>query len=107
MAIGKLASSNPNTEVGTIVYTVPAGYNSTFTVSVVNTGDYSGTITLATLDSGNTSPTTKDYIEYQTTLQPKSVYERTGLVLSSNQSLYILGTTNKFAVNVFGFEQTN
>ena len=104
MPTGRLAKSTPAAEANTIVYTVPAATYSTISINILNASAAPGQFNLAILDSGATTPVISDYIEYQMVIEPKNVVERSGLVLSAGQSIFIYSLTSSLVVNVYGYE---
>jgi hypothetical protein len=111
MATGRFTTPNAAGAVvvgtgNTTLYTVPTGTYSVFNVSITNTGTTAVTIQLA-LSAGAT-PNNADWIEYGTTIAPKGVFERTGLV--GGPGLFVVAlstaTTGGVGVNatVYGIE---
>jgi hypothetical protein len=104
MATGRLGTNAPGTiNSYTSVYQVPAGYYSVFNVSFTNTTAAAVTIRLA-LSTSATTPNANEVLEYDTTIVPKGVFERTGLVAQAG--LYVLGYVSATGVNVnvYGIE---
>jgi hypothetical protein len=104
MATGRLGTNAPGTiNTYTSVYQVPAGYYSVFNVSFTNTTAAAVTIRLA-LSTSATTPNANEVLEYDTTIVPKGVFERTGLVAQAG--LYVLGYVSATGVNVnvYGIE---
>jgi len=106
MASGRLNISNAAVQLGstnTTLYIVPTGNYAVFNVSLTNTSASAVTIQLALTTSA--SPQTQDWIEYGTTIQPKGVFERTGLVLQAG--MYVVGLASSASVinaTVYGIE---
>lgn len=106
MATGRLALPiQLGTSVGTntTLYTVPTGYYSVFNVSLTNTS--TGTVTVRLALSTTATPTTQDYIEYDTAIVAKGVFERTGLV--AGPGMYVVCVASTGAVinaTVYGIE---
>lgn len=106
MATGRLASP---IQVGTVLltnttlYTVPTGYYSVFNVSLTNTS--SSTVTIRLALASTTTPGTAEYIEYDTPIVAKGVFERTGLVAQAGVNIVCIANTGA-AVNatVYGIE---
>ena len=94
-------------------YTVPTGYYGVYNVSFTNTASTSQTIRLYIGASTNSVSVASECIEYQTTIAPYGVFERTGLVLQAGAN-FIVGSsggsggvgTNTGAVNlnIYGIE---
>ena len=94
MATGRLATPVQLGTGNTTLYTTPTGYYTVCNVSLTNTGTTSVTIRLAL--AATTTPCATEWIEYDTTIAPKSVFERTGLVLQAGLNIVGLcsaGTT--------------
>jgi len=106
MATGRFTTPQASIQLGTTnttLYIVPAGYYSVFNVSLTNTGTTAVTIQLAL--SATSTPGTSDWIEFGTTIAPKGVFERTGLV--ANAGLYVVGLSSTAAqvnATVYGIE---
>ncbi len=104
MSTGRIAKSTPAAETNTTVYTVPALTYSTVSINILNASAAPGQFNLAILDSGDTVPDIADYIEYQMVIEPRNVVERSGIVLSAGQSIFIYSLTSSLVVNVYGYE---
>lgn len=108
MATGRFLTPNASGSVqlgtgNTTLYTVPTGYYSVFNVSLTNTSTSAVTIQLALASS--TTPGTSDFIESNTTIAPKGVFERTGLVLQAGQNVVALASTGSVVnATVYGIE---
>lgn len=104
MATGRLASPvQLAATTNTTAYTVPTGYYAVANVSITNTSTSSVTIRLAM--STSTSPAAADWIEYDTVIVGKGVFERTGLVLQAGLNLVAYASTGSAVnVTVYGFE---
>jgi hypothetical protein len=87
----------------TTLYTVPTGYYSVFNVSLTNTSTSPVTFRLA-LSTGGT-PGAADYIEYDTTIIAKGVFERTGLVAGPGLLVVCVASVNAVInATVYGIE---
>lgn len=104
MATGRLATpAQLAATTNTTVYTVPTGYYAVANVSFTNTGTSSVTIRLAMATSS--TPGSAEWIEYDTVIVGKGVFERTGLVLQSGLNLVAYSNTGSAVnVSVYGFE---
>jgi hypothetical protein len=102
MATGILGQSNPAAATNTTVYTVPAATTATFNISVVNSGVSSAVVTLALAATG--TPTTSEYIEFQTPLPPGGVLERGGLVAEATKRVVANCSTANCSISVYGYE---
>ena len=104
MATGRLASPvQLGATTNTTVYTVPTGFYSVFNVSLTNTSTSSVTIRLAM--SATSTPGAAEWIEYDTVIVPKGVFERTGLVLDAGKQVVAYASTGSAVnVTVYGIE---
>jgi hypothetical protein len=104
MASGTLGQSAPSAVTNTTVYTVPASKVATFNVNMVNRSQqFPCTVRLAICASS--SPANSEYIEYETTIQPNEVLERTGLVATAAKLVVVYVSLANVSVNVYGFEE--
>lgn len=103
MASGRLGVAAPVAATNTSVYTVPAGKVATFNVSIVNTTNTPITVSMAV--ASTSTPTSSEWIEYGTVIQPNDVLERTALVAAAAEQVVVLGSATGLAVRVHGFEQ--
>jgi hypothetical protein len=102
MATGRLGTTSPSATTLTTVYTVPTGYYSVFNVSFTNTNSTSVTIRLAV--ASTSTPATNEYLEYDTTIVGKGVFERTGLVANAGLQIVAYTSGSGVNVNVYGIE---
>lgn len=104
MATGRLAAPTQlSATTNTTVYTVPTGYYAVANVSFCNTGTGSVSIRLAMATSA--TPSAAEWIEYDTVIVGKGVFERTGLVLQAGLNLVAYTNTGAaVSVSVYGFE---
>lgn len=116
MASGRLGTSTSlTTNTNAAVYTVPSGSYSVFNVCFCNTQTSSVTIRLAISTSTAIPPTpaASEWIEYDTTVAPKGVFERTGLVADASKVVVCWTSASTAAsvgsnvtANVYGIETT-
>jgi hypothetical protein len=105
MATGRLATptailasqSPPQT-----VYTVPTGYYTVLNVSITNRNTAAVKIRLAMSTSG--TPNAQEWLEYDTTIVPNGVFERTGLVMQAGLNLIVYSDTANLGCTVYGIE---
>lgn len=102
MATGKLGAQDLSATTNTTVYTCPAD---TFTVATVSLCNRNATavqarIAIADLDT----PTSAEYIEYDSQIVGKGVLERTGTVLAAGQKLVVYTDTASVSAVVYGIE---
>lgn len=104
MATGRLSTPVQLTATtNTTVYTVPTGYYSVFNVSMTNTSTSSVTIRLAIATTS--TPGTAEWIEYDTVIVGKGVFERTGLVLDAGKYVVAYASAGSAVnVTVYGIE---
>jgi hypothetical protein len=103
MATGILGQSSPAATTNTTVYTVPAATTATFNVSIVNTSISTATVRLAIAATG--TPTTAEYLEYDTILPPNGVLERTGIVAQATENVVVYASATGLSVSVYGYEE--
>lgn len=105
MATGRLGTAD-FTAIGAVtnhaVYTVPATTFSVVTVSVVNRSASSVLIRIALASSA--SPTDAEYLEYDVSLSPKGVLERTGIVMDTGKILVVRSSAIGVGAVVYGIE---
>jgi hypothetical protein len=103
MASGRLYTPTQVGTSNTTIYLVPTGSYAVFNVSLTNTSTSAVTIKLAI--ASTSSPGTAEWIEYDTTIVGKGVFERAGLVAGAG--LYIVATASTGSVinaTVYGIE---
>jgi len=103
MASGTLGQSAPAATTNTTVYTVPASKVASFTVSICNRGSSASTVRLAIAATG--SPSTAEYLEFDTTVNANSVLERSGIVATAAKNIVVYCGSANFSINVHGFEE--
>jgi len=102
MATGRLGVSELSAATNTTVYTVPAGNYTILNVSFTNRDTASATIRLAMSTTG--SPNVQEWIEYDTVLVGKGVFERTGLVMQAGLNIVVYSSAANVGVTVYGIE---
>lgn len=102
MATGRLGASAPSATTNTTVYTCPADTFSVVTVSVCNRGATDTAVRLA-LSSAD-SPTTAEYIEYDTVLVGNGTLERTGIAMDAGKRIVAYIGNSNASVVVYGIE---
>lgn len=105
MASGRLATpAQLAATTNTLVYTVPTSTYSVFNVSMTNTSTSSVTIRLA-LSTSTSTPSAAEWIEYDTPIVAKGVFERTGLVLQAGLNVIAYASAGSaVSVTVYGIE---
>lgn len=103
MATGRLATTTTAAaNTNATVYTVPTGFYAVANVSFTNTNATSVTIRLAM--AATATPSANEYIEYDTVIVGKGVFERTGLVLNAGLNLVAQASQTAVNINVYGIE---
>lgn len=105
MASGILGQSAPAAATNTSVYTVPGSGTSraVCNVSMVNTSGSPVTVRLALAAAA--TPTTSEYIEYDTILPGNGVLERGGLVIQTGKIVVAYASAATVSVSVYGYEE--
>ena len=103
MATGILGQSAPAAVTNTAIYTVPAGKTAVCNISVVNLSGSPITIRLAL--AAASSPTSSEYIEYDTLVPPSGVLERGGLVLNAGKLVVAYASASGASISVYGYEE--
>jgi len=105
MASGILGTASLTVaSTNTVIYSVPTSKTAVVTVSVLNrdTTNYTN-IDLAISSTGAISNT--NYIEYQASLIPTGVLERSGIVLEAGKKIIVGSSGGKTTVTVWGYEE--
>lgn len=103
MATGILGQAAPSAATNTTVYTVPAATTAVTTVSISNTTGYPTTFNLAVAGTG--TPTSSEYLEYQTVLPEFGVFERSGIVANAGEQFVVYVVNAGASVSVYGYEE--
>lgn len=103
MATGILGQAAPAATTNTVIYTVPASTVTVATISIVNTTAFPVTVRLAIAASG--TPSTSEYIEYDTIIAANGVLERSGIVINATKAVVVFGSTAGLSVSVYGYEE--
>jgi hypothetical protein len=102
MATGRLGTADLGAVTLTTVYTVPATTFSVVTVSVVNRSASAALIRIALASSA--SPSDAEWLEYDVSLSPKGVLERTGIVMDTGKILVVRSSATGVNAVVYGIE---
>jgi len=102
MATGRLGTADLAAVTLTTVYTVPATTFTVATVSVVNRGATAATIRIALASSA--TPSDAEWLEYDVSLSPKGVLERTGIVMDTGKLLVVRSSATGVNAVVYGIE---
>ena len=104
MATGRLGAAALSATTNTTLYTCPASTFAVVTVSLCNR-DSATAATVRIAVSSSTTPTSAEYIEYDASLAPNGVLERTGIVLdSTNKYLVVYSQYATVTAVAFGIE---
>lgn len=103
MATGILGRSSPAATTNTTVYTVPASKVASFTISLCNANEIVANVRIAL--STSATPASGDYIEYNASLSPSGILERSGLVANAGTQVIVYSSTTNVNVVVYGFEE--
>jgi len=99
---GRLGKADLAADTNTAVYTVPADTVATANINLCNRTDTAVTVRIAihedVLDEA-------DWLEYDAPLPAYGVLERTGLALSSGETLTVHASGAGVSVRVHGFEE--
>ena len=90
----------------TVASTPTSGKAQILTFSLANRTSNAGTFRLAVVNNGTTTPAAGDYIEYDTPIAARSVFERTGLVLQNGQTLVAYSSIAGTSAVTYGLEDT-
>ena len=104
MASGILGQSAPSASSNTTVYTVPSSTLAVVNVMVINRSG-SNPVNVRIALSGSSSPSTNEWIEYDVTVPPKGIVERTGMALQAAKRVVVYMSTGDTSVTVTGLEQ--
>ena len=102
MSTGRLGVSAIPATTNTTVYTVPAGYYTVCNVSITNRNTTSITVRLAIASAA--TPNAQEWIEYDTQIVGKGVFERTGLVMDAGLNIVVYSDTTNVGCTVYGIE---
>lgn len=86
----------------TTLYTVPADTFAVCSVSIVNRSNTALTVRLAV--ASVSTPTNAEFIEYDSTLAPKAILERTGIVMQAGKLLVVYSSAVNCNAVAFGIE---
>lgn len=104
MASGRLASLDiTNAATDTQLYACPSNKTASFTVSMVNRSASPVTVRIALTDS--TTVGNDEYIAYEQPIYPGESYERSGLVLTQGQFVYVRSSATSVNAVAYGYEE--
>ena len=102
MASGRLGASDVAGGAYTTVYTCPASTFALESINLLNRGNSSCFVRLAIADAS--TPTDGEFIEFDTELTPKSLLERTGIVMQAGKLLVVYTNVANISAVAFGIE---
>ena len=102
MASGILGSSDLSANTNTTAYTVPADTYSVVTVSFCNRSSSTAQVRLSV--STNATPGANEYLEYDTSVGPNGVLERTGIVADASKQIVVRSSIASVSAVVMGIE---
>jgi len=102
MATGRLGTADLAAATNTTVYTCPTTTFAVVTVSICNRGSTAANIRIAIASTG--TPTDAEFIEFDVSLAPKGVLERTGIVLDAGKLLVVRSSAISVNAVVYGIE---
>ena len=102
MATGRLGVADLSAAADTTLYTCPADTFAVVTVSVVNRGGVAANVRMAV--SASSTPANSEFIEFDTSLSPKGVLERTGIVLDAGKLLVVRSSATSVNAVAYGIE---
>jgi len=86
----------------TTLYTVPVSTFAVASVSIVNRSNTALSVRLAV--ASVSTPTNAEFIEYDSTIAPKGILERTGIVMQAGKLLVVYSSAVNCNALVFGIE---
>ena len=106
MATGRLGAVNLSATTWAAVYTCPDATFSVVTLSVCNRGASAVTVRVAlSTSAGAGTPADGEFLEYDVSIAPKGVLERTGIVMdSTNKYLKVYASAATANAVVMGIE---
>jgi len=102
MASGILGSGDLTANTNTTVYTVPADTYSVISVNFCNRSSSTANCRLS-IGTGDT-PGASDYLEYDISVGPNGVLERTGIVIDTSKKVVVRASVASVTAMVMGIE---
>tara|TARA_Y100000385_G_C12668827_1_gene457054 strand:+ start:185 stop:505 length:321 start_codon:yes stop_codon:yes gene_type:complete len=104
MASGILGQSAPSAGINSLIYTVPTDTVAYANLNVVNRGAADAVVRIAL--SATSTPTTAEWVEYDTVIAAYGVLERTGFALQAGKKVVAFCDTADTSVAVYGVEES-
>lgn len=108
MSKGRLGISTLPPNTNNAVYTVPSGNSAAVSIIVVNKNNYDAQVSIGICSTGEIVSgvlPSAAYIEYFATVPSYSTLEKTGIVLDSQKSVYIVTASSNLNAVVVGVEE--
>lgn len=103
MATGRLGADDLSANTNTTVYTVPADTYAVASVNIVNR-HASNTANIRIAVAQTDTPGNEEYIEYDVSLGPAGVLERTGIVMATDERVVVRSSQANVNCVVMGIE---
>ena len=105
MATGRLGAANLSAATNTTVYDCPDSTFAVVTLSICNRSASAVTIQVAICTAITaSSPDPSEYLEFDVSVLPKGVLERTGIVMAADQRLVVRSSATSVNAVVYGIE---
>tara|TARA_B110000503_G_scaffold12801_1_gene17425 strand:+ start:12246 stop:12566 length:321 start_codon:yes stop_codon:yes gene_type:complete len=105
MATGILGTADLSAGANTTLYTCPADTFTIATVGFVNRGTTAATVRLSVSDTA--TPSNAEYLEYEATILPNNVLERTGIAMQADKILVVRSSSANVNALAMGIETSS
>lgn len=102
--MARLAAADLSAATNTALYTVPAATRAYLSVNLCNRSSTVDAVVRIALTTGGV-PGNTDWIDYDMTLEAKASYERSGIILTAGQVLYVRSDVVNVNAVVWGVEE--